>query len=57
MDGEGWHHGVYGHRCSRLVEKYGRPAFLIATDGDRGPLLRTQHAGVSLIEAVACGKD
>lgn len=30
---EGWHAGVIGIVASRLVERYGRPAFLIALDG------------------------
>jgi single-stranded-DNA-specific exonuclease len=34
--GEGWHPGVVGIVASRVVERYGRPAFLIAFDGDIG---------------------
>src|SRR6185436_15000972 len=34
--GEGWHPGVVGIVASRVVERYGRPAFLIAFDGDVG---------------------
>lgn len=33
---EGWHPGVVGIVASRVVERYGRPAFLIAFDGDVG---------------------
>ena len=33
---ERWHPGVVGIVASRLVERYGRPAFLIALDGDIG---------------------
>jgi single-stranded-DNA-specific exonuclease len=33
---EGWHPGVVGIVASRVVERYGRPAFLIALDGDIG---------------------
>src|SRR5207245_10208043 len=37
---EGWHPGVIGIVASRLVERYGRPTFLVAweadTEGGRG---------------------
>jgi len=34
--GEGWHAGVVGIVASRLVERYHRPAVVIALDGDSG---------------------
>ncbi|HEX6106319.1 MAG TPA: single-stranded-DNA-specific exonuclease RecJ [Gemmatimonadales bacterium] len=34
--GDGWHPGVVGIVASRVVERYGRPAFLIAFDGEIG---------------------
>lgn len=33
---EGWHPGVIGIVASRLVERYGRPTFLIGWEGDTG---------------------
>lgn len=36
LAGEGWHPGVVGIAASRVVERYGRPTFLIAFDGDVG---------------------
>ena len=33
---DGWHPGVVGIVASRVVERYGRPAFLIAFDGEVG---------------------
>lgn len=33
---EGWHPGVVGIVASRVVERYGRPAFMIGLDGDTG---------------------
>ena len=36
LTGEGWHPGVVGIVASRVVERYGRPAFLIAFDGEIG---------------------
>ena len=35
LAGEGWHQGVVGIVASRIVERYHRPAILIALDGDR----------------------
>jgi single-stranded-DNA-specific exonuclease len=36
LAGEGWHPGVVGIVASRVVERYGRPAFLIGLDGAWG---------------------
>ena len=33
---DGWHPGVIGIVASRLVERYGRPTFLVGWDGDTG---------------------
>ncbi len=33
VSGEGWHRGVIGIVASRLVERFGRPALVISTDG------------------------
>ncbi|MBV8187815.1 MAG: DHH family phosphoesterase, partial [Alphaproteobacteria bacterium] len=36
VESEGWHIGVVGIVASRLVERYGRPAFVIGIDGESG---------------------
>jgi single-stranded-DNA-specific exonuclease len=36
LSGDDWHPGVVGIVASRVVERYGRPAFLVAFDGDVG---------------------
>ena len=36
LTGDGWHPGVVGIVASRVVERYGRPTFLVAFDGDTG---------------------
>lgn len=33
IDGEGWHRGVIGITATRVVERYGRPALVVSTDG------------------------
>jgi single-stranded-DNA-specific exonuclease len=50
--GDGWHAGVVGLVASRLKEKFGRPAFAIAIDGDVGTGSARSIAGVDLGAAV-----
>jgi single-stranded-DNA-specific exonuclease len=52
VDGEGWHRGVIGIAATRVVERYHRPAIVIARDGEEafgsGRSIRAFH----LLEAV-----
>ncbi|MCM1330494.1 MAG: single-stranded-DNA-specific exonuclease RecJ [Ruminococcus sp.] len=32
--GEGWHHGVIGIVASKIVERFGKPVFILSDDGD-----------------------
>jgi len=34
VDGDGWHRGVIGIAATRVVEKYGRPALVLAREGE-----------------------
>ena len=47
-----WHPGVIGIVASRLVERYGRPTFLIAWDGDVGRGSGRSIAGFDLHDAL-----
>jgi single-stranded-DNA-specific exonuclease len=49
---EAWHPGVIGIVASRLVERYGRPTFLIAWDGERGRGSGRSVAGLDLHAAL-----
>ncbi len=52
VDGEGWHRGVIGIAATRIVERYHRPAIVIAREGEEafgsGRSIRPFH----LLEAV-----
>jgi len=49
---EDWHPGVIGIVASRLVERYGRPTFLVAWDGDTGRGSGRSIAGFDLHDAL-----
>lgn len=53
---EGWHPGVIGIVASRLVERYYRPAIVIAIDGPKGKGSGRSIKGFHLFHALeACG--
>ncbi len=54
---EGWHHGVIGIVCARLVEKYGKPSFVISVEGDEARGSARNVDGYSIFEALsACSE-
>ena len=58
ISGEGWHPGVIGIVASRLKEKMGRPAIVIAVDADGiGKGSGRSIAGVDLGAAVLAARD
>ena len=48
VESESWHIGVIGIVASRLVERYGRPAFVIGMDGEVGKGSGRSVRGVDL---------
>lgn len=54
---EGWHPGVIGIVAGRLKERLGRPALVIALDGEIGKGSGRSIAGVDLGAAVLAAKD
>ena len=46
--GEGWHEGVVGIVASRMVERFGRPAIVLATQGDEAKGSGRSLPGVDL---------
>jgi len=57
VESEGWHIGVIGIVASRLVERYGRPAFVIGTDGALGKGSGRSVKGVDLGAAVLAARQ
>lgn len=57
VESEGWHIGVIGIVASRLVEHYGRPAFVIGMDGDVGKGSGRSVRGVDLGTAVIAARQ
>jgi single-stranded-DNA-specific exonuclease len=59
VESEGWHVGVIGIVASRLVERYGRPTFVIGMDGELGKgsgrSVRGVDLGAAVIAARQCG--
>lgn len=52
LDGDGWHRGVVGIVASRVVEKTGRPALVIAREGDEAHGSGRSIAALHLLEAL-----
>src|SRR4029077_699583 len=57
VESEGWHIGVVGIVASRLVERYGRPAFVIGMDGELGKGSGRSVRGVDLGAAVLAARQ
>jgi len=55
--GDGWHPGVIGIIAGRLKERYGRPACVIAFDGDEGKGSGRSVSGLDLGGAVIAARQ
>ena len=52
IDGDGWHRGVIGICATRVVERYGRPAVVIARDGEEAHGSGRSIPGFHLLNAL-----
>lgn len=52
FDGDGWHRGVVGIVASRVVEKTGRPALVVAKEGDQAHGSGRSIAAFHLLQAL-----
>jgi single-stranded-DNA-specific exonuclease len=57
VESDGWHVGVIGIVASRLVERYGRPTFVIGLDGETGKGSGRSVRGVDLGAAVLAARQ
>lgn len=58
VDGDGWHAGVIGIVASKLVDRYGKPAMVIAKDGSGNAKGSGRSIeGFSLFDALSATKD
>lgn len=57
FDGEGWHRGVVGIVASRVVEKTGRPALVIAREGEEAHGSGRSIAALHLLAALESCHD
>jgi single-stranded-DNA-specific exonuclease len=57
VESDGWHVGVIGIVASRLVERYGRPTFVIGMDGEVGKGSGRSVRGVDLGAAVLAARQ
>jgi single-stranded-DNA-specific exonuclease len=52
LDGDGWHRGVVGIVASRVVEKTGRPALVVAKDGEEAHGSGRSISALHLLDAL-----
>lgn len=57
VEGEGWHPGVVGIVASRLVERYHRPAVVLAIEGDRARGSARSVRGLNVCDALGECRD
>lgn len=57
LSGTGWHHGVVGIVAAKLVEKYGKPCFLISCEGEEGRGSGRSVGDFSLFDALCACDD
>jgi single-stranded-DNA-specific exonuclease len=57
FDGEGWHRGVVGIVASRVVEKTGRPALVVARDGREAHGSGRSISALHLLDALESCRD
>lgn len=57
LEGEGWHHGIIGIVCSKILEKFGKPVFIISIEGDEARGSARSIKGFNIFKALSSVKD
>ncbi len=58
LSGEGWHPGIIGIVCARLMEKYAKPCILMSIDSDGVARASARSIkGFSIIDAITSASD
>lgn len=57
VSGNGWNHGVIGIACARLVERYGKPVFVISQENGEARGSARSIDGFSIHKALASCED
>ena len=57
FDGDGWHRGVVGIVASRVVERTGRPALVVAKDGEEAHGSGRSISALHLLDALESCRD
>lgn len=57
VDGEDWHHGVVGIVCSRILERFGKPNFIISIEGDEARGSARSVKGFNVFECLSYCSD
>ncbi len=55
--GDGWHHGVIGIVAAKLVERFGKPVFILSDDGDYARGSARSVEGFSIHKALTACAD
>lgn len=57
VSGKNWHHGVIGIVASRIVDRFGKPCYVISEDGETAKGSGRSVDGFSLFQATSCCAD
>lgn len=57
FEGENWHHGVIGIVSARILQKYGKPTFIISIEGDISRGSARSIEGFSIFKALSYCSD